>query len=266
MDHDMRRIISFKCEGVTLAGTLDEGIEATGLLIVSGGNEIRIGAHRGMAELAQAIAGKGHPVFRFDRRGIGDSDGENGGFDTSGPDISAAIAAFRAECPQIRRIIAFGNCDAATALWLHQPLAIDALVLANPWLVESATESPAPATTRAYYARRLRDPRAWAGFFKGAVNLAALFGSLRTATQRNEPSSLAARVAHQLERFSQPTTILLAAHDGTAVAFKAQWGSDLFDRYRSDIKIISFESSSHSFAGDSDFALLVDALTTALAQ
>ena len=48
----MRELISFPCEGDTLAGTLDDAPGATGLLIVSGGNEIRCGAHRGMALLA----------------------------------------------------------------------------------------------------------------------------------------------------------------------------------------------------------------------
>ena len=52
----MRRILSFDCAGVALAATLDEGARKTGLLIVSGGNEIRIGAHRGMTTLAGEIA------------------------------------------------------------------------------------------------------------------------------------------------------------------------------------------------------------------
>ena len=100
----MRRLLSFPCEGAALAATLDEAAGSTGLLIISGGNEIRIGAHRGMARLAADVAAAGFPVFRFDRRGIGDSEGENGEFTTSGPDISAAIAAFRSECPHIEQI------------------------------------------------------------------------------------------------------------------------------------------------------------------
>ena len=40
----MRRLIGFACEGETLAATLDEAPGTTGLLIVSGGNEIRSGA------------------------------------------------------------------------------------------------------------------------------------------------------------------------------------------------------------------------------
>jgi exosortase A-associated hydrolase 1 len=265
MDKDMRRLIEFGCAGAALFGTLDEGAAATGLLIVSGGNEIRIGAHRSMAQLASDVAAKGYPVFRFDRRGIGDSEGENGGFESSKPDIVAALSAFRAAVPAIQRIVAFGNCDAATALWLHQPIAIDALVLANPWLLEATADSAAPAATRAYYAERLRNPRAWAGLLKGSVDLPKMFGSLRAAAARNQISTLAERVSQILERFPVDTRLVLAARDGTAVEFKAQWESPLFDAYRKDIPITTLDSKSHSFASDADYAGLVSVLTEALA-
>ncbi|MCH7861093.1 MAG: hydrolase 1, exosortase A system-associated, partial [Proteobacteria bacterium] len=110
----MRKLIAFPCAGETLLGTLDEAAETTGLLIVSGGNEIRIGAHRGMALLAERVARADYPVLRFDRRGIGDSTGENRGFESSAEDIAAAARAFRET--GVERIIAYGNCDAATAL------------------------------------------------------------------------------------------------------------------------------------------------------
>jgi len=91
----MRELTNFPCEGDTLIGTLDDAPGTTGLLIVSGGNELRCGAHRGMALLAADLAAAGIPVFRFDRRGIGDSDGANHGYQDSGPDIAAAVRAFR---------------------------------------------------------------------------------------------------------------------------------------------------------------------------
>jgi exosortase A-associated hydrolase 1 len=252
----MRRIVHFECEGCKLSATLDDGDEAVGLFIVSGGNEIRVGAHRGMARLARDVAIEGFPVFRFDRRGIGDSDGDNSGFVTSRSDIISALDIFRTESPNITRVVAFGNCDAATALWLHQPLPVDAMVLANPWLVEASADMPAPATARAYYAQRLRDPRAWAGLVKGTVNLGKMFGSLRTAAHRNAISPLAARVAESLVRFPVTTEILIAKRDGTAAAFMAQWRSALFQKLRPAIPVASFDSASHSFAGDEDYSLL----------
>src|SRR3546814_18832077 len=74
-------------------------------MIVSGGNEIRVGAHRGMALLAERLAAAGLPVFRFDRRGIGDSTGANDGYTSSGPDIAAAVRAFRAQVPHLSTLI-----------------------------------------------------------------------------------------------------------------------------------------------------------------
>jgi pimeloyl-ACP methyl ester carboxylesterase len=123
MEQDMRHPLSFACEGATLAASLDEAAGTTGLLIVSGGNEIRSGAHRGMATLAARIADTGHPVFRFDRRGVGDSEGANGGFESSGPDIAAAIAAFRDAAPQVdahrrlRQLRRGERAVAASAAW-----------------------------------------------------------------------------------------------------------------------------------------------------
>jgi pimeloyl-ACP methyl ester carboxylesterase len=153
MERIMRRMTGFTCEGAWCAATLDEGNAAPGLLIVSGGNEIRSGAHAGQAAMAAHFAGLGYPVFRYDRRGIGDSEGENGGFEASAADISAAVAAFRAEAPHVTRIIAFGNCDAATSLaFFHAGLGIDRLLLANPWVIEASgqtADEPTPPSAAA---------------------------------------------------------------------------------------------------------------------
>ncbi len=141
----MRSLIAFPCAGDTLIGTLDAAPGTTGLLIVSGGNEIRCGAHRGMALLAQSVSAAGHPVFRYDRRGIGDSTGENGGFLSAQDDLIAAAAAFRAHAPQLDRIVGFGNCDAASTLALFgRDAGIDRLLLANPWTIEQTTPCPLP--------------------------------------------------------------------------------------------------------------------------
>ena len=73
-----RRHLTFLCEGDRLTGTIDEASNTTGLLLVSGGNEIRSGAFSGQAALAASLAEQGLPVFRFDRRGVGDSEGGDG--------------------------------------------------------------------------------------------------------------------------------------------------------------------------------------------
>jgi exosortase A-associated hydrolase 1 len=261
----MRRILSFTCEGATLAATLDEAPGTTGLLIVSGGNEIRIGAHRGMAKLAADIATAGHPALRFDRRGIGDSEGENGEFESSAADLDAALAAFRSEAPALRRVVAFGNCDAASALVLHA-LPVDALVLANPWVIEPQDGLPPPAVIKARYAERLRDPRAWLGLMTGAINVRKLVSGVVAIIRPSAPSSLSERFADAMTLSRIPTTILLATRDGTAIAFADQWDKPDFAEARSrpDVTIEQIDSASHSFVGDADYAALKAAILASL--
>lgn len=249
----MRHQLTFPCEGAELAATLDDAPSTTGLLIVSGGNEIRSGAHRGMAMLAQRIADAGHPVFRFDRRGIGDSEGENSGYTSSAPDIAAAIAAFRGAAPLLTRIVAFGNCDAASALLLHQPLALDGLILANPWTYDSddggETDKPAlppAAAIRARYLARVTDPKSLLRLLKGDIDVKKLARGLSALGRRAAPAapdSLPARLNSALASPRCPATILLATGDRTAQAFVENCDPGT-------VPVERLDSASHSFAGD----------------
>ncbi len=147
-----RRHLTFACEGETLVGTLDIGAASgsSGLLLVSGGNELRSGAWNGQAQLAARLADAGFPVFRYDRRGVGDSEGENPTFRHSGPDIAAAAQAFRAAVPHVSRVVAFGNCDAATALMLFaHGMPLDGFVLR-----QSPARRPAPIARQSVDHRR----------------------------------------------------------------------------------------------------------------
>ena len=246
----MRRLITIACAGDRLAATLDEGDATTGLLIVSGGNEIRIGAHRGMASLAARLAASDIPVLRYDRRGIGDSTGENRGFLDSAPDIAAAAATFVAETG-IRRLVAFGNCDAATALALfHGVAGIDALILANPWVVEDDDDLPPAAAIRARYAERLRDPKEWLRLLRGGVNISNLSkGLMKISSKRPEAgSTLADRLTAALHASPVPVTILLANRDNTAIAFRDAWQPATDTR----IRIEQRDTASHSFASAAD--------------
>lgn len=238
-----RRPLTFAGVGETLSAMLDEASGKTGLLIVSGGNEVRAGAWAGQAQLAARVAAADFPVLRFDRRGVGDSAGTNAGFRGSREDIAAALAAFRGAAPQIERVVAFGNCDAASALMLFAAgLSIDALLLANPWTVDGddGDQAQAPAALRRRYAGKLADPAQWKRLLGGEVDLAKLAGGLRRAAQRPAPSSLAAEMRAGLARFDGPVAILLAERDRTAQLFADAWGAD--DRVR------RCATASHSFA------------------
>ncbi len=250
-----RRHFTFECDGAQLVGTLDPASAASGLLIVTGGNELRSGPWGSQAELAARIAATGFPVLRFDRRGVGDSAGENAGFTASAADIAAALRAFKAHVPTLRRVVAYGNCDAASALMLTGGQGCDALVLANPWTFEpepepelAAEAEPGPEPTpmppaalRAHYLRRLASPSALWRLLTGKVELGKLAGSLVDAVQPGAPpSTLAQQMAQTLAGFAGPVTILLAGRDRTAQAFLTNWD-------RTDPRLRQCPDASHSF-------------------
>lgn len=236
-----RRHLTFACEGATLVGTLDDAADCTGLLLVTGGNELRSGAWAGQALFAARIAAAGFPVFRFDHRGVGDSDGPNGDFESRAPDIAAALAAFRAECPHLTRVIAFGNCDAASALMLAGGAGLDGLVLSNPWTIESDDAPPPPEALRDHYRRRLADPAAIRRLLAGKVSPARLLASLREALRKPAPpSTLAQDMAAGIADFAGPVRFLIAERDRTGLAFLSAWN-------KADARIRRCPDATHSY-------------------
>ena len=237
-----RRHLTFICESSTLVGSLDEAQGATGLLLVSGGNELRSGAFAGQAQFAARIAAQGFPVFRYDRRGVGDSEGPNGEFKTSRADIAAALGAFRAEAPQVTRILALGNCDAASSLMLANGAGCDGLILSNPWTIEGADEEPSAEVLRDHYKRRLANPAALKRLVTGQIPigklLRSLIGALRPAPP---PTSLAQDMAAGIAAFGGEVAILIAERDRTAVAFLSAWD-------KADPRIRRCAGASHSYA------------------
>ena len=233
--------LTFEAADATLAGTLDTAAGASGLLLVSGGNEIRAGAFSGQAALAARIAAAGFPVFRFDRRGVGDSGGENKGFRKSARDIESALAAFRVIAPNVHRVVGFGNCDAASALMLAHGAECDALVLSNPWTIENDDAAPPPAAVRARYADKLRNPREVARLLTGGVNLAKLARGLVHAARPNVArTTLAGEMAAGLAAFEGPVRIVLAGADRTAQMFAANWDA-------ADPRIARCEGAGHAW-------------------
>ena len=236
-----RRHVSFTCEDSILIGTLDEAEGTTGLLLITGGNELRSGAWAGQALLAARIAEAGFPVFRFDRRGVGDSEGANGGFRSSAPDIAAALAAFRAEHPGLTRIVGFGNCDGASSLMLAAGGGCDALALSNPWTIESDDAPPPPEAIRDHYKRRLSDPAALRRLLTGKVSPGKLIASLRDALRKPAPpSTLAQDMVAGISAFAGPIRFLVAERDRTGQAFLAAWN-------KTDTRISRCPGATHSY-------------------
>jgi len=251
----VRRLLTVACEGALLGASLDEGLgapRATGLLMVTGGSQTRIGSHRMYERLARSLVAAGYASLRFDRRGVGDSEGEDPGFRGSAADIAAAAAAFRREAPQVEKLIGFGLCDGATALALHGAAAgLDGLILANPWLVETEAGEPPPAAVRRHYRDRLLSGEGWRKLLGGAVDVRKLLAGLRRSAS-TEASPLAAEAAAAMRARRLPSAVILCRGDATAIAAERELKGRSF---KGLIDIAQYVSSdSHTFArpGDAD--------------
>ncbi len=230
-------------------GALDAASGQAGLLIVSGGNEVRAGPHRSMALLAHRIAAAGFPVFRFDRRGVGDSSGINQGFENSGEDIAAATKIFRQEA-SLARVVAFGNGDGATALALfHAQARIDSLLLANP-VTKSGIDAAAPETADQ------GDSRGWMRQVIGRIS----------GRRADSESTLVARLAEALTDAKIPITLLLATRDPVGALFADLLHRPAFAALSTRVRRKQFNTDSHSFAGSADKAWLYERILEALAE
>lgn len=256
-----RRVISFPCEEATLYGTLDlpeSGTAKAGLLIVSGGSEIRSGAWSSHARIAREVVAQGYAAFRFDRRGVGDSEGENGGFASSAPDIAAALAAFRAAVPDMARVVGHGNCDAASALMLARGEGTDALVLSNPWTFEEENAGPSVKALRAHYKKRLMSFAALERLLTGKVSLTNLVQSLVKATRpAPPPAPLVKQLEQGLEAYQGPVRLLIATEDYTAQAFMGVWNTK-------DQRLASCKGATHCFVEPHAKVWLVEQIVDAL--
>jgi exosortase A-associated hydrolase 1 len=261
----MRHLLSFDCDGATLGASLDPAAGSTGLLFVTGGTQTRIGSHRMYERLAGALAESGWPCFRFDRRGVGDSEGEDPDFRESGPELAAAAAAFRREQPQIKRMLGFGLCDGASTLALHGQVAgLDGYVLVNPWFVEAEAGEPAVAAIRSRYKDQLLSLEGWKRLLSGSISYRKVLKGLGKIVA-SRPSSLAGEIAEALGKARVPAQLILASRDGTAIAAQAEWASPAFRTLRqANPDPMRIDSDSHTFSRPGDEAALLNAVREAL--
>lgn len=224
------RVVEFDCQGERLLGILAEGAGSAevGVVIVVGGPQYRIGSHRQFVQLARSLATAGYPCLRFDHRGIGDSEGEPHSFEVLNDDIAAAITALQVSRPEIRRVVLWGLCDAASAILLYWAATRDSrvagLVLANPWVRSEQTQ--AQAMLKHYYWQRLLSPAFWRKLLSGGVGiwsaLSEYLGQRQRAGQR--PTDAAGFQAHMrdaLLTFAQPILLIMSGRDYTANEFDA---------------------------------------------
>jgi uncharacterized protein len=179
------RAVVFPCQGEHLLGIVslpspaksaDLSVRDTGLVVVVGGPQYRVGSHRQFLLLGRAVASAGFPVLRFDVRGMGDSTGKLHTFEHIAPDIGAAIDALQKQAPQVKRVALWGLCDGASAALLYcgdtKDVRVRGLFLLNPWVRSEATL--ARTHLKHYYVDRLRQKAFWRKLLSGKVASTAL--------------------------------------------------------------------------------------------
>lgn len=255
----------FEVAGEQLVGVLTRPECRAGMavVIVVGGPQYRVGSHRQFVLLARSLAAAGYPVLRFDFRGVGDSSGSFGSFETVGDDIAAAIEALQRACPGVGRITLWGLCDGASAALLYwdetKDARLDALVLVNPWVRSEA--SLARTQIKHYYGRRLLEPGFWKKVLRGKFAAAASFRSLwrnvvLSVARGRAPlprPSYQTRMARAWADFAGPILLVLSGQDYVAKEFleyaKADpaWSGLL---QRQNVQRLDVPAGDHTFSSD----------------
>ena len=227
----VERGIIFSCAGERLLGVLcaPDGPAETGVLVIVGGPQYRVGSHRQFLLLARRLAGEGFAVFRFDYRGMGDSTGEARNFEGIGDDIAAAIGAFQAARPDVGKIVLWGLCDGASAALLYwharRDERVSGMCLLNPWVRSEV--SLARTQVKHYYGQRLLQREFWLKLFRGEVRIFASIGGLlhklrlsaAAGKTNRELLSFQTRMARALRAFPGKATLILSGRDYTAKEF-----------------------------------------------
>lgn len=209
---------------------------AVGVVIVVGGPQYRVGSHRQFLLLSRQLAQAGHSVLRFDYRGMGDSTGDARDFLGVSDDIGAAIEALFAAVPQVRKVVLWGLCDAASASLLYladrNDPRVAGLCLLNPWVRSEA--SLAKTHIKHYYGNRLLQPAFWMKLFSGKLDVLGALGGFLKNLWRATPqgghsadnATFQARMARVLRGFQGRVLLLLSGDDYTAKEFLQHAESD----------------------------------------
>jgi exosortase A-associated hydrolase 1 len=262
-DNFEERAAHFPCDDNWLYGVVSvpRQVLARGVLIVVGGPQYRAGSHRQFTLLSRYLAEQGVPVMRFDYRGMGDSQGDARTFESIDDDLRCAIDKFVTEVPNLKEVVLWGLCDAASAalFYAHQDPRVTGLVLLNPWV--RTEEGLAKATLKHYYLARFVERDLWQKILSGRFNYGATIKSamalignafLRKKSDIADGSKTAHqdlplpdRMYHGLNRFKGKTLVILSGSDLTGQEF-----SDLIKGSKKWQQLISSKNvQRHDLAG-----------------
>jgi uncharacterized protein len=231
-----------ECDDAWLYGVLSlpEQMCSKGVLILVGGPQYRVGSHRQFTLLARTLAACGIPVFRFDCRGMGDSEGSPRDFERLEDDLHCAIDRFLHELPALDEVVIWGLCDAASAalFYAHRDPRVTGLVLLNPWV--RTEQGEAKAYLKHYYVTRFFNKEFWGKVLSGRFDYSTATRSFtrtiaRAAAGRRanehgqkepartgescDPANLPDRMLDGLRRFKGKILLIISGNDLTAQEF-----------------------------------------------
>jgi len=264
----MEEAVQFICNRKRLFGILHtpETVvnPSTVVIIVTGGPQVRTGAHRLYVQLSRFLCEHNCPSLRFDYEGMGDSEGDFVGFEHAEPSISAAIKFLQEKFEQPLNFIFWSLCDGATAAALYSAnnsKQIIGMILCNPLVITD--EGLARSTLRHYYCKRFFEKEFLHKLVRFELNLQDSFRSLveffkdaqflkknKAAGVNSVPQRLPALVIGCLHKFARPIRIILSTDDIVASNFQDELKKNrLLDMDYKKSKIINhfIEGADHTF-------------------
>lgn len=229
----VERAVNIRCGGSVMVGILHDPVHALrdlGVLFLVGGPQYRVGSHRQFVLMARKVAEAGIPVMRFDYRGMGDSEGRSRSFETVQDDIRAAVDFFLDDRKELRGVVIFGLCDAASSALMYCATdpRIKGLMLANPWVRTQAGQ--ARATVKRYYLQRLTQRSFWRKLLTGEFHVIASMRSLicnlrqlghgAPAVEGSADGHFVRRMERGMASFDGPILLLISGRDLTASEFE----------------------------------------------
>jgi exosortase A-associated hydrolase 1 len=239
-----QRALRFTCQGCSLIGIIDvpERTLPRGVLLLADAAQYRVGGHRQFTLLSRALAARGIPVMRFDRRGMGDSDGDAGSADALDEDIGAAMKEFFIQAPEMKEIVILGLGDGASAAALYAggDQRVHGLVLLNPEVGPVLDENRAPRTAAL---ARLLEVGFWKKVAAGRLDAGAAPALLRPARAGQADSTLAQRVGASLAAFRGQVLVVLGSDAPAGQEF-----ARLMARHQLGCRRVEVAGADHHFA------------------
>lgn len=235
----IERAVVFECDAEPLVGIIHEPLNSASatvgvIIIVAGGPQYRVGAHRQFVALGRQLAKQDIPVLRFDHRGTGDSSGDYRGFVDMSQDIKIAIDTLLHSYPKLQKIALWGECESASAaaFYAHNDERVTGVFLVNPWIRTQSGQ--AKTYLKHYYWNRLSDPKLWKKITSGEFSIIKSvreYLQLRSHAGKNESSignapekldnlPLPERLTKSLQLFNGKIFVLTSGNDYIAQEFK----------------------------------------------